>query len=344
MRPDILPRLVNGPEGDPAVYANFKYERRAILFDMGDLSLLSARSLLKVSHVFVSHAHVDHFIGFDQMLRIHLGREKTLLVYGPPGFVGHVEAKLKGYSWNLVENYPVDFRVMALEVGEEGPLEGAVFSCRERFLRRPAPGLVPLGVEQVILDEPGLRVRAVLLEHDIPCLGYALEEKRHINVDKVRLASMGLGVGPWIRVVKEAVARGEDEALRIPVPLRGEGKEGIREMTLGELREGILRITRGQKIVYVTDAAFTEENVRRIVELAGGADLFFCEAAFSERDRTRADERRHLTAAQAGWLAREAGVRRLVPFHFSPKYHGRVEDLYREAAEAFGGEVEVWRG
>ena len=96
MRPDILPQLVNGPEGDPAVYANFKYERRAILFDMGDLHLMSARSLLKLTHVFVSHTHVDHFIGFDQVLRLHLGRGKTLALYGPAGFADHVEAKLRG--------------------------------------------------------------------------------------------------------------------------------------------------------------------------------------------------------------------------------------------------------
>jgi ribonuclease Z len=343
MRPDILPQLVNGPEGDPAVYANFKYERRAILFDMGDLHLMSARSLLKVTHVFISHTHVDHFVGFDQVLRLHLGREKTLSLYGPPGFAGHVEAKLRGYSWNLVENYPNDFRLRVLEVGE-GSLNAATFSCRERFARSDLPSLEPLIEDPVILDEPGLQVRAALLEHDIPCLAYALEEKQHINVDKVRLEAMGLRVGPWIRVLKEAVMNEEPEQNKIAVLASGESGPAVKEMSLGELREGVLMIARGQKIAYVTDVAFTDENVERIVQLAGKADVLFCEAAFSEADRTRADERRHLTAHQAGFLAKRAEVRRLVLFHFSPKYHGRVEDLYEEASKAFGKEVGAWRG
>ena len=342
MRPDILPRLVNGPEGDPAVYANFKYERRAILFDMGDLRLMSARSLLKVTHVFVSHTHVDHFIGFDQVLRLHLGRDKALALYGPPGFCGRVGAKLNGYSWNLVENYPYDFRVSVFEVGE-GPLQAACFPCSERFAGSPLAPLAPLYEEPVILDEPGLRVSAALLEHDIPCLAYSLEEKRHINVDKVRLEALGLCVGPWLRSLKEAVMNGEPEQTQIRVPVSG--RDGaVREMSVGELRERILRISRGQKIVYVTDAAFTEQNVEGIVRLAREADLFFCEAAFSEEDRARAGERRHLTARQAGWLARRAEVKRLVPFHFSPRYHGRLDVLYEEASRAFGREVDVWRG
>ncbi len=342
MRPDILPRLVNGPEGDPAVYANFKYARRAILFDMGDLHLMSARSLLKVSHVFVSHTHVDHFIGFDQVLRLHLGRDKALALYGPPGFTRRVGAKLDGYSWNLVENYPYDFRVSVFEVGE-GPLHAACFPCSERFARTALAPLPPLSEAPVILEEPGLRVSAALLEHDIPCLAYCLEEKQHINVDKVRLEGLGLRVGPWLRALKEAVMNGEPAETRIRVPASG-AEDAAREMSLGTLREEILRISRGQKIVYVTDAAFTEGNVEGILRLAREADLFFCEAAFSEEDRSRAGERRHLTARQAGWLARRAEVRRLVPFHFSPRYHGRLEVLYDEASRAFGRQVDVWRG
>ena len=242
-----------------------------------------------------------------------------------------------------MENYPHDFRLSVFEVGE-GPLQAASFSCRERFSRTPLVTLDPLSKDGVILDEPGLQVTSILLEHDIPCLAYSLEEKQHINVDKVRLESLGLRVGPWIRHLKEAVMNGEPEHARILVPGSGEDRTTVQEMSLGTLREEILRISRGQKIAYVTDAAFTDGNVERIVRLAREADLFFCEAAFSEEDRARADERRHLTAHQAGWLARKAEARRLVLFHFSPKYHGRVEVLYEEASRAFGKEVGAWRG
>ena len=67
--------------------------------------------------------------------------------------------------------------------------------------------------------------------------------------------------------------------------------------------------------------------------------MLYCEAAFLEEDAHRARERYHLTAAQAGELARRAGARELRIFHFSPKYKGREQDLLDEAAAAFGGPV-----
>jgi ribonuclease Z len=89
------PQLLNGPFGDPGLYVDLVFARRALLFDLGDLSELSARKLLRISDVFVSHRHMDHFAGFDHLLRIMLGREKVVGVYGPPGLIDAVEHKLR---------------------------------------------------------------------------------------------------------------------------------------------------------------------------------------------------------------------------------------------------------
>jgi ribonuclease Z len=54
-------------------------------------------------------------------------------------------------------------------------------------------------------------------------------------------------------------------------------------------------------------------------------------------DAEKARDRYHLTARQAGLMARKAHVRELVVFHFSPRYTGQGEVLEREAMEAFQG-------
>ncbi len=93
-------------------------------------------------------------------------------------------------------------------------------------------------------------------------------------------------------------------------------------MLLGNLRP-LVTVTPGQKIAYVTDAANTSRNWDAIVRLAQGADLLFIEAAFAEADTGLATSRAYLTNTVAGRIAREAGVRRVEPFHFSPRYTGK---------------------
>ena len=333
MTPLFHPQPVNDPFGDPALYVDFRFERRALLFDLGDLAPLPARKILRLSHVFVSHTHMDHFAGFDRLLRLCLGRERELVLYGPPGFVDQVEHKLAAYTWNLVHNYPADFTLTAAELHTDQTLRRARFHCRTRFQREP---LDPVPVHDgMLLDDEGFVVRAVILDHDIPCLGFALEEKLHLNVWKNRLQELGLPTGPWLRELKRLVRQQAPD--NTPVRIRWHDHSGEHERTLsvGQLRGEVLRIVPGQKIAYVVDAVYHAENARRITRLAHNADILFIESVFLNEDAARAAARFHLTARQAGALARAAGAKHLVPLHFSPRYSDDPEALRREAAAAF---------
>jgi len=333
MTPHFLPRLVNPPFGDPGLYVDFLFARRAILFDLGDLAPLGARKLLRVTDVCISHTHIDHFIGFDLMLRIMLGRDKKLRLFGPPGILKQVENRLASYSWNLIQSYPTEFVLTVTELHPDGAALRAIFSSRRVFARECEERLQL--TDGVILDEENLRIRVAFLEHSIPCLAYAFEEKLHVNFMKNRLDELGLPLGPWLSELKRAVLRGEpDHAVIHPAPPQGLPSQGL---TIGELKEKVLQVVPGEKIAYVTDTAFTDENRRRIVRLAQGADYLFIEAVFLHVDEDRARDRAHLTARQAGELAREAAVERVIPFHFSPRHLGSERELRRELHEAFRG-------
>src|SRR5215467_1835933 len=116
MRPLLHPSLVNGRYGDPALYVETLFERGAILLDLGDIAALPPRKVLRLERVFVSHAHIDHFIGFDRLLRLLVGREKTISLYGPADFVAQVHHKLSAYRWNLVDRYECDLVFLVTEI------------------------------------------------------------------------------------------------------------------------------------------------------------------------------------------------------------------------------------
>ncbi len=332
MRPLFHPSLVNDPFGDPGVYIDCLFDRRALLFDLGDLHRLAPRKLLRVTDVFVSHAHMDHFIGFDWLLRICLGRSLRIRLYGPPGFLAQVEHRLAAYTWNLVENYETDLVLEVMEYAPDGTGRCAEFRCRAGF-RREREQAVALG-EGVLRDEEGFSVRCAMLDHRTPCLAFALEEKEHINVWKNRLDELGLPTGPWLTELRHAVRRGLPDDFPFRVWWKDRGGVHAHHRPLGELKRDILRFVPGQRIVYVTDAVYHAANAERIVRLARDADILFIEATFLHADAARAAQKYHLTARQAGTLARRAGARSVVPFHFSPMYQDEPQALAAELDRA----------
>jgi ribonuclease Z len=332
MRPTFDARLVNESFGDPGVYVDFRFERRALLFDLGDNTALAPRQLLRLSHAFVSHTHMDHFIGFDRLVRICVGRHAGIALFGPPGFVDQVERRLGAYTWDRVDRYDVELVLTVTEVDGAGGAVAARFRTRAGFAREPlAPGRVDGGV---LADAEGFRVRYAMLDHRTPCLGFAVEEKTHVNVWKNRLAELGLEVGPWVAELKRAARCGAADDFPIRAAWRDGHGTHERLLAFGELKHA-LELVPGQKIAYVTDVVFHEANLARIVALARDADTLFIESVFLDADAAHAAQKQHLTARQAGTIARAAGAKNVIPFHFSPRYAQREAALRAELEDAW---------
>jgi ribonuclease Z len=299
MKPSFHTRLLNGPFEDPGLYVRLLREGRALLFDIGYTNNISVRDALKVSDIFLSHTHIDHFIGFDSILRLHLKRESPLRLYGPEGFIDHVEGKLRSYTWNLIGDYPLVIEVSEID---ERFISKAVFKASNSFERENGGG-IPF--EGLLIIDSFFKVSAAILDHQIPCLAFCLQEDYHINIDKAKLKSLNLPVGPWLGGLKTAIRK--------------------------NLSDSVFKIN-GKEFTF---AQLKDINIRKITALALGSDILYIEAYFLDKDRHRAQERCHLTAKQAGRIAREAGIGKLVVFHFSPKYTDAPEELVEESEAEF---------
>jgi ribonuclease BN (tRNA processing enzyme) len=317
--------LLNGVFGDPLLHLRLRHQGRSLLFDLGAGARLPARLAHQVSDIFISHAHMDHISGFQWLLRSRLEQLPACRLYGPPGLAQHISGMISGFLWDRLGEKAPTFLVSELH-GD----------CLQRFRivvggRCEALGETPVS-EGVILDEPGFRIRATVLDHHTPVLAYALEESKAINVRKDRLTALGLEPGPWLAGLKQAVVEGKPDAV-ITLP------DG-RERRAAELGEELLLITPGKKLAYATDLDDTPDNRRRLIALAQHAHTLFCEAPFIEADAEQAARCGHLTTRACGEIATAAGVARLIPFHFSRRYSDNPQQLYEEIGNACGCLVE----
>jgi ribonuclease Z len=180
----------------------------------------------------------------------------------------------------------------------------------------------PLEVHEVgaglVFEDDEYTVTCAPLKHRLTAYGYRVTEKDrpgHFDVEKAR--ELGIPSGPVYGKLK----RGE----RVTLP-DGRTFDGA------DFSGPTLR---GRSIVYCTDTTYCRSSV----ELARGADLLIHEATFAEADEALAVRATHSTAAMAARVAREAGVRRLLLTHFSPRYFPGneigPEDLLREARAVF---------
>jgi ribonuclease Z len=151
-------------------------------------------------------------------------------------------------------------------------------------------------------------------DHRADTIGYALVEHTRLGrFNPERARALGIPEGPlWGRIHK-------GETIELP-----DGTRVAPAQLVGDPRPG-------RKVVYTGDT----RPCATVVTAAAGADLLVHEATFGEDERERAMETGHSTAAQAAEVARQAGVRRLVLTHISPRYTRDAPELLAEARAVF---------
>ena len=151
-------------------------------------------------------------------------------------------------------------------------------------------------------------------DHRADTVGYALVEHTRLGrFNPERARELGVPEGPlWGKLHKGETVELPDGRRVGPADLVGQPR-------------------RGRTVVYTGD---TRPSLT-VVEAARGADLLIHDSTFGEEERARAVETGHSTAAQAAEVAREAGARRLVLTHISPRYSRDAPELLAEAKAVF---------
>ncbi|WP_225844663.1 ribonuclease Z [Streptomyces sp. HPF1205] len=157
---------------------------------------------------------------------------------------------------------------------------------------------------------PAFTLSAVRLSHPVESYGYRLTEPDGHRMLPDRLAARGI-TGPDIgRLQREGTLRG---------------------VTLAEVSEP----RPGQRFAFVMDTRMCPG----VAVLADGCDMLVIESTFLDEDADLAVGHGHLTAGQAGAVARDAGVRHLVLTHFSQRYPDPAAFAAQARAAGFTGEL-----
>jgi ribonuclease Z len=316
-------KILNGAFGDPALYISLFGKSYSYLVDLGDIFRLSNKQVLNIKSIFVTHTHMDHFYGFDRVIRTFLGKNKRLSVFGPKNIIKNVHGKLQGYTWNLVENYNTNFTVEVFEIYNT-KMKRAIFKCKKKFKKETLKDITLS--KGIILKNDDHTVKGIVLDHKTPCISYVFEERFHINILKKNMKNLNLESGKWLTTLKNYIYENQLEKT-----LEVDGKK----FKVQYLKDNITKITEGEKLAYITDIQFSKKNVSKIKKNFNEITFLYIEAPFLNSERKRAKERYHLTARQAGYIAKILKAKHFFPFHVSPLHTGEYHVIKKEIKAEF---------
>lgn len=168
-------------------------------------------------------------------------------------------------------------------------------------------------VEDIIEGEEivgeGYRIEPFEVEHGVNAFGYSFIEEDQKKANKEKMEDLGLTESPKIGKLK----KGET------VEWNGEKIQP----------EEVIETMPGRKIVYSGDTAKCDN----LIHNAENADLLIHEATCMHEIIEK--RHGHTSARQAGEIAKEAGVEKLVLTHISRRYQTQEQELLKEAREEF---------
>jgi len=254
----------------PAIHLRYVGEQEAaVLFDCGEGTqrqiFRAGLNFMRINKIFITHWHADHFAGLLGLLTtMNLeGRKRPLEIYAPEAEKFVFNLLSIGY-WNR------SFDVIPKNVEFEG------------------------NKIELLVDDEEYEITSIPVNHRIPAVGFCLQEKDRIKIDKQKTKKLGL-------------------------PLKGMIYKKLKEKGTVEYKgktiklENVSFIEQGKKVAYSGDTL----PCRNMIKLAKNADLLIHDSTYFNAD-TRTS--RHANVEQVLEIAKQSGAKKTILTHISRRY------------------------
>ena len=239
----------------------------------------SSLNFMHVNTILISHFHGDHFLGLPGLIQsMYLNdRKKPLYILGPQGTTDTIKGTLSlGY-------FSPTFDILTKDLKDGDVVDNETYTITTRSV-----------------------------DHDIPALAYAIEEKmRKGRFHPEKAIALGVSEGPLFRKLQNGEEVKIDDRIIKPEDVMGPPRKG-------------------RKIVYSGDTRPSPS----IIDLARDADVLVHDSTFAHELEEKALNYGHSTNVHAAQAAKEANVKVLFLTHISPRYDDALE-LENEAKNIF---------
>lgn len=268
------------------------------LCDCGEASLLTVKEVQAISAVFISHTHIDHFSNFDGIFRHQIGSGEKVVICGPKNIHLQVEARLKSYTWNLIDEKAIEYEIREIISKEE---------INVYTLRPPQWNLELMNTQNFLFEDEYVNVDFAILDHKTDSIAYLFKEKDTVSFSE---NASDFKKGKWIGELKTAFENKDTEK---EIEIEGNVYKATDLFHLLTLNEGY-------KLGVIMDHAVAEDNYDKIKTVFGRADLVYIETFYKDSDQEFAKINYHSFASASGKIMIECEVKEAVPIHFSRRY------------------------
>jgi len=171
--------------------------------------------------------------------------------------------------------------------------------------------------EGLFFENDDFTLESAPMKHAVPCVAFSFVEKDRRRIKVATVKKLGIPDGPLLGKLQ----RNESVTFK--------GKKVT--------PQDATTLIKGRKVTFMTDTLMNTNCFK----IAANADILICDSTYASKLKDKAEEHGHLTALEAGQIASQAGVKKLILTHFSARYKNTIE-VEEDARTAFDNVISAY--